>query len=996
MKKILSLLLVVFVFTLVVALASCNITVEPTMTTTTTQPIENNQPIDEDLPHVHTETIDNAIEPTCTRTGLTEGKHCSECGEIIIKQESVPVIPHTIVTDIAVAPTCTSTGLTEGAHCSICNTVIAEQHEVPIISHKYDDKYDEYCNVCNYKNPNPECSHSEVTLLASKSATCTESGLTEGSKCQKCGEILIAQEVINPTGHGEYLKKIDAKDATFDGEGNVEYWECSKCGKCYNDALSTNEISKSSTVISIIPSYTIKFIYDLDQGIYEEKRYSQNVDLFLNSISVDVATGYRFNGWYDNQSFAGDRIRHIPAGNDKNYTLYAKIDPIEYTITYVDAPKNTNVTTYTIEDEITLLSPEWSGLSFKNWMDANGNIINKIEKGTVGDLILTANWLYEENLATSTADDIAENIFFDEEHNMYYFIYELGIIDNIVLGVVQSQDKNPDETISFGKSETISVEDSIADTIAKTVTNSVSTTSGWDESFEWAMNSSKETTRSISASAEVGTDYAKAKVEASVGVTTKVEAGFTIGYGKNASETSESGTEQSASSTVAYTKGTSTTVTASSSIDGCMPKGTYHYVIVGKVTVYAIVVYDVESGNYYLDTYSVMGDQLRDKRLYEAPSNTTANITTSDSLSFNIPEDKIQQQIESSYYVKYDANGGKGDDMLMSLIPVGVTTPLSSVQYSRDGYTFDGWKQVLENGVEIYTDEAKVTDLAAGGGMVILYAQWANNTYVNTFDPAGGSVSIPDMVVTYDMPMGELPEPIRPGYEFRGWTLDSQLVDANTIVNQLENKILVAQWNTNTYKVYFDPTGGTVSATYIYHEFDTNYNLPTPERDGYEFLGWYYNGIKINNDDKMVTAKDHTLQAKWLKIKSSVEFSVENGNRDKKITEDDKVYDTVNIQMDINELIAHGYTKLYITLRFDIDEIKEGYKDVWIYNQEGKRLWSKEGIETGKNWTTNTYEFTINLSDVVSGNYKIEWGAHGNFEDDWWLGYTFISMTAQK
>ena len=42
----------------------------------------------------HTEVIDPAKEATCTETGLTEGKHCSVCGEVIMEQEVVPMVPH--------------------------------------------------------------------------------------------------------------------------------------------------------------------------------------------------------------------------------------------------------------------------------------------------------------------------------------------------------------------------------------------------------------------------------------------------------------------------------------------------------------------------------------------------------------------------------------------------------------------------------------------------------------------------------------------------------------------------------------------------------------------------------------------------------------------------------------------------------------------------------------------------------------------------------------
>ena len=63
---------------------------------------------------VHTEVSIPGREATCKEEGLTEGKKCSVCGEILVAQQTVAKKAHTEVEIPAVAPTCTQDGLTAG------------------------------------------------------------------------------------------------------------------------------------------------------------------------------------------------------------------------------------------------------------------------------------------------------------------------------------------------------------------------------------------------------------------------------------------------------------------------------------------------------------------------------------------------------------------------------------------------------------------------------------------------------------------------------------------------------------------------------------------------------------------------------------------------------------------------------------------------------------------------------------------------------------------
>ena len=186
----------------------------------------------------------------------------------------------------------------------------------------------------------------------------------------------------------------------------------------------------------------------------------------------------------------------------------------------------------------------------------------------------------------------------------------------------------------------------------------------------------------------------------------------------------------------------------------------------------------------------------------------------------------------TEYNITMDLSGGSGQEKVVYTMTdedFELPTP------TRHGYEFVGW-----TGEGITTPQTSVIIPKGSTGNKAYTANWQVIEYTITLDTNGGPVVSPIKYTVEDS--FTLPYPLRPGYEFAGWTLDgSGMLPATTLIiyygttGDLHYK---AEWRLAEYTITMDLDGGSGQEKVVYTITDEDFELPTPTRNGYEFVGW--------------------------------------------------------------------------------------------------------------------------------------------------------------
>ncbi|MBQ2711161.1 MAG: InlB B-repeat-containing protein [Clostridia bacterium] len=226
----------------------------------------------------------------------------------------------------------------------------------------------------------------------------------------------------------------------IDGDGKFVYYI-----ERYNFGISIN----------LTPVFeAIKYgVHLLDEKGNNNSTIIYTVEDATFTLNPATKDWYQFEGWFTQKDGQGDKVETINTSLAKEYFLYAHFTPQTYTVTFLDGQKvvdtqqfsydntgfaipevpqkdgylsswpvfeivpqnievqvertpilytitykngydceNTNPTEYNVEKEIQLAKLSRQHYEFIGWQNQDGQIVTQINKGTIGNITLTAQW----------------------------------------------------------------------------------------------------------------------------------------------------------------------------------------------------------------------------------------------------------------------------------------------------------------------------------------------------------------------------------------------------------------------------------------------------------------------------------------------------------------------------------------------------------------------------------------------------------------------------
>ncbi len=312
------------------------------------------------VPHVHTEVIDQAVEATCTTTGLTAGSHCSTCNETIIAQQEVPVLSHAFGAWIAETPaTCTQSGIKGHKTCSSCNK-----------------NFDNEGNVISVLVI-ASTGHSYGAWVEEVSASCTATGVKAHKTCSKCGKHFnssnqVIADLTIPENHNYTIEEATYEtyaDSATATSGALFYKTCSTCGAIGSETFTYGDPVTDSSLYDPT-SITLSF-YDTEDLKYGVNYITDNEPL-LAVLEIKENGASSWNK-YDVTSASYQNYTEGVSGAITRYKNFTVID-LTAGANYVYRIRDLVAGTTTEDFAFTAKNPNTTSFSFTSISDTQSKI----------------------------------------------------------------------------------------------------------------------------------------------------------------------------------------------------------------------------------------------------------------------------------------------------------------------------------------------------------------------------------------------------------------------------------------------------------------------------------------------------------------------------------------------------------------------------------------------------------------------------------------------